>query len=103
MKLTSLKAKVLIQLEGQAEPVEIGEIEIPIDLAVAPQKPVFGHQPGYRSRGIQVDPDKEGPRFINPQTNAADDVKERLDEYEERNGRGTFRPEGYSPAKESNQ
>lgn len=48
MRLTNLRAKILIQLEGQAQPTEIGEIEIPIELAVAPTKPPFGHTPGMR-------------------------------------------------------
>lgn len=43
MKVTTLKAKVLIQLEGTDEPIVIGEIEIPINLAV-------GGQTNWRAR-----------------------------------------------------
>lgn len=48
--ISNIKAKVLIQV-GEMEPVQIGEVEIPVELSVSePAKPT----PTYRDAGPQV-------------------------------------------------
>lgn len=47
--ISNIKAKILIQV-GEMEPVQIGEVEIPVELTVSePAKPA----PTYRSAGPQ--------------------------------------------------
>ena len=65
MKVTTLKAKLLIQLEGTDEPIVIGKIEIPINLAV-------GGQTNWRARS-QAASEAIKARGLNPASFSGDE------------------------------